>query len=323
MIRGNVFGLAGRHSTLHPAGVVADASGPFRSAVPDLGLGPLPANPAAANTMDSASHTAPVWTEDLKVRSFDVDFTRRASLPSLCRYFMDAAWNHAEALGVGYTRLAMQNRMWVLSRLRFEIRRYPAWGASLTLRTWPRPPQLLFAMRDFEFADVGGTRLAAGSSAWLVLDATSKRPQRLDRILPACAGLDDTALDRDPEKLAGGGAGDEAFAATVRYTDVDVNRHLTSARYVGWILDAYPFQFHQEHCVRAIEINFLGETLEGDRLRVCTRQIAPGHYCHSLFKGGDEVGRARLEWAVEMGLPPAPIGVQSFPVGAQPGGLAS
>ena len=59
----------------------------------------------------------PVWTERLRVCSYDVDFTRRATSVSLCRYFLEAAWNHAEALGVGFSHLQQQGRYWVLSRL--------------------------------------------------------------------------------------------------------------------------------------------------------------------------------------------------------------
>ena len=241
---------------------------------------------------------SPVWTEQLKFCSYDVDFTRRATIASLCRCFLEAAWNHAEALGVGFNHLGGQNKFWVLSRLLLEVEHSPVWGSLATLRTWPRAAKSVFAMRDFEMADSAGTRIAAGSSAWLVLDATSKRPQRPNKLLPSLMGLDrKAALGRDPEKLADGETWDEAFAATVRYTDIDVNRHVNSSRYIGWILDAYPFEFHRGRCVRSLEVNYLGETLEGDVLSVRTRQMAPTVFCHSLTKsGGDEVCRARLVW---------------------------
>ena len=241
---------------------------------------------------------SPVWTEQLRICSYDVDFTRRATSASLCRYFLEAAWNHAEALGVGFNHLGRQNKFWVLSRLLLEVEHSPVWGSVATLRTWPRAAQSVFAMRDFEVVDGAGTRIAAGSSAWLVLDATSKRPQRLNKLLPSLMGLDGkAALGRDPEKLADGESWDRVFATTVRYTDIDVNRHVNSSRYIGWILDAYPFEFHREHCVRGLEVNYLGETLEGEVLSVRTRQTGAAVFCHSLTKGsGDEVCRARLVW---------------------------
>ena len=248
--------------------------------------------------MKSAISESPVWTEPLKICSYDVDFTRRVTSASLCRYFLEAAWNHAEALGVGFSHLVTQSKYWVLSRLLLEVQQYPFWGSTAILRTWPRAAKLVFAMRDFEVADGSGTRIAAGSSAWLVLDAASKRPQRLNKLLPGLAGLSDkSALGRDPEKLPNCQAGEAVFSTTVRYADIDVNRHVNSGRYIAWILDAYPFGFHLEHCVRVLEVNYLGETLEGEVLSVRTRQTGAAVYSHSLTKAnGDEVCRARLEW---------------------------
>jgi medium-chain acyl-[acyl-carrier-protein] hydrolase len=241
---------------------------------------------------------SPLWTEQLKIRSYDVDFTRRATTATLCRYFIDAAWNHAEALSVGFQDLARQDKFWVLARLLLEVQASPSWGSAVTLRTWPRMVKSVFAMRDFEIVDEAGARAAAGSSAWLVLGATSKRPQRLQKVLPGLAGLgDQAALARDPEKLAELDGWDQAFSVAVMYTDIDVNRHVTSSRYIGWILDAYPLEYHQDHDLRRLEINYLGETIGGEVLTIRTRETGAGVWCHSLCKaGGDEVCRARLEW---------------------------
>jgi len=60
--------------------------------------------------MKSVISESPVWTEPLKICSYDVDFTRRVTSASLCRHFLEAAWNHAEALGVGFSHLLTQSK---------------------------------------------------------------------------------------------------------------------------------------------------------------------------------------------------------------------
>lgn len=245
-----------------------------------------------------------VWNEPLKIRSYDVDFNGRASSATICRLFLEAAWNHAEALGVGYSHLGSQGKFWVLSRLRIEAQRYPAWRSVGTLRTWPRESTALFAMRDFEVADESGKVMVAGTSAWLILDEVSKRPQRLTRLLPSLEGVSArAALARDPEKLPDCDAWDGCSLATVRYTDIDVNGHMGSSRYINSMLDAYPFEFHREHLMQALEVNYLNETRVGEGLGVRTRQTSPTAFCHSLAKeNGVEVCRARMEW---MPAPPS------------------
>lgn len=249
-------------------------------------------------TMTSVSGNSPLWTELLRIRSFDVDSTRHATLISLYRYFLDAAWNHAEALGIGFEYLQTQNRFWVLSRLLLEVKDYPLWGSVITLRTWPRLVKTVFAMRDFEILDKDGVRIAAGSSAWLVLDAASKRPQRVNKLAAAMPNLSEhAALGRDPEKLSDLDGWDEVYSAPVRYTDIDVNRHVNASQYVGRILDAYPAGFLGHHSACRLEVNYVGETLEGETLSVRTRRTADGVFQHSLTKAdGTEVCRARLNW---------------------------
>lgn len=241
----------------------------------------------------------PVWTEQLRICSYDVDFSRRATGVSLCRYFLEAAWNHAEALGVGFSHLRQQGRFWVLSRLAVECLQPPAWGSAATLRTWPRPAKSVFALRDFELTNDAGSRLAAGSSAWLVLDLESRRPQRPLRVLPGLDGWNGpAALGRDPEKLGEGESGDGVSTITVRYTDIDVNRHVNSARYLGWLLDAYPLAFHESHSLQRFEINYLGETVADEVLTVRTGRRTPTVFRHSLVNArGSEVCRAEVEWA--------------------------
>ena len=140
--------------------------------------------------------------EEITIHSYDVDFSRDVTLEALCRCFLEAAWNHAEALGVGFAHLAAQNQLWVLARLLIKIERYAQWGESLVLNTWPREAKGIVALREFELFDRMGTQLAAGSSAWVVLDGTTKRPQRIDNLLRGIqTGPDRCAAGQEPSKL--------------------------------------------------------------------------------------------------------------------------
>jgi medium-chain acyl-[acyl-carrier-protein] hydrolase len=237
--------------------------------------------------------------ESFRVHSYEVDFSRRMALDALCRRFLEAAWNHAEALGVCYAHLASEGKFWVLSRLLIRIESPPAWGEMVQLRTWPRPSTPLFAMRDFVLTTNTGERLAAGASAWLVLDAHNHRPQRISKTTasivcpPALRGL-----DRDPDKLTESVPGPASLETPVRYRDIDVNGHVNSASYVGWLLDSYPLEFHRAWSINSLEINYLGETRSDSIVSVTARQLTGGDFCHSIWKtGGTEVCRAQMRWS--------------------------
>ena len=66
-------------------------------------------------------------------------------LQSLVREIIDAATDHANALGFGYDRLLANGNAWVLSRLCVEMQRFPAVGDTYTLTTpGLKPPTGIF-----------------------------------------------------------------------------------------------------------------------------------------------------------------------------------
>ena len=241
-----------------------------------------------------------LWREAFRVHSYDADFQMRATGEAICRAFFEAAWNHAEHLGIGHAELAKRNKLWVLGRLLLQIGRSPRWGESGELTTWPRGTSGAFALRDFEIFDNTATPLAAGTSSWLVLEASTHRPQRLDKLLQQIrTPVTRMALGREASKLTG----TTGFAATVvrevRYSDVDINQHVNSARYIGWLLDSYPREFYQNHALRSLEVNYLAETRWPDSVSIRSQTLSNDKIAHSIVKSsGQEVCRAELEWTV-------------------------
>ena len=248
--------------------------------------------------MAYAESTLPLWKEKVRIRSYDVDFRRQASIEALCRYFLEAAWNHAEALGFGYSHLAAQQRFWVLARLVIQVNARPEWGDEILLCTWPRPARSILALRDFEMLDADGSQLLGGSSAWLVLDSGSRRPQRLDGLLcDTDAFSDRMAIGRDPTKLSTAPDLPETMAVASKYSDIDVNGHVNSARYIGWVLDSFPMEFHNQHELRLFEVNYVGETTGNARLSVRSGKASSADWHHAIVKvNGEEACRARSEW---------------------------
>ena len=208
--------------------------------------------------------------------------------------------DHAEKLGVGYQRLQAENKIWVLSRLLIKIARYPRWAETVRVHTWPRAAKSVFAMRDFEMFDSSGERMLAGASAWLLLDTTTKKPLRVDKLVSEIQKSfpDRRALEQEPQKLDRCESNSASFDVTVRYTDIDVNGHVNNSRYIGWLMDAHSLELHRSHTVKSLEVNYLGETIAGDKISILTQEAVPGEYRHSMVKeDGTEVCRGRIEWS--------------------------
>ena len=245
------------------------------------------------------------WNQTFDIHSYEVGPQGHVTLAALCRYFQEAAWNHAEALGAGYKHLRQQNKLWVLSRLAMKIEHYPAWGEKLSVETWPRFTKSVFAWRDFEMFDQQGQRCAAGTSAWLVLDAVRRKPLRVDRHLLAMGTLPDRrALSADPEELSfpdpTEGAG-ESVALQVRWSDLDVNGHPNYSSYIDWLIDAQPGPWLQQQEVSALQVNYLSEATVGSVVVVRSATSGDGRQQHLLLVGQGAVCRAQTDWRPRRG----------------------
>ena len=200
------------------------------------------------------------WQKQFKISSYNVDNFQRLTLPSLCLFFQEIAYEHAEHLNFGYNYLKSVKKFWVLSRLHVTITQYPVWGDEIVITTWPRGMDGMFALREFLICKTDGTPLAAATSSWLVLDEDRHFPQRID---PAdfveFSKTKESALDMVAEKLSKIEELTQAESFTVKYSDVDLNHHVNNGRYVQWALDSLPLEQLLNRKIKTLVVNFLGE----------------------------------------------------------------
>jgi acyl-ACP thioesterase len=201
------------------------------------------------------------WVDTYPIHSYEVDSQSRLSIVSAINYFQESAWRNADAMGFGFHDLAANNRFWVLSRLYVEMYRYPLWGDTLQVETWPKGMESLFALRDFRFKSADGKELfGAGTSAWLIIDGATHRLQRVDHVCSDMPCYPQDALNRQPGKIALAATMTPQARIVAGYTDVDVNNHVNNACYLNWAVNYLPVD-SKTLTVRSAEINFLSESL--------------------------------------------------------------
>ena len=241
-----------------------------------------------------------VFSKGIHVRSYEVDATGHFSVQAICNHLQDIAWEHAGRLGFGYEQLAQQNLFWVLSRLKIEIRKYPIWSDKVILKTWPRGSERLFGYRDYVIEDINGRLLVAATSAWLILDKVSHRPQPSDFLGEVPFFPESKVRKNDLQKLPAMESDKENEFVKVLFSHLDMNKHMNYGRYIQRIIDSYPYEIHLSDRVKSIEINFLAEAELNDGIAVQTQQIqgTETQFLHSLIRKHDkkEITRARLIW---------------------------
>ncbi|MDA8139201.1 MAG: thioesterase [Desulfobacteraceae bacterium] len=216
----------------------------------------------------------PIWLEQFTIHTHEADANGLARLDSLFSCFQEAAGHHAIDLGVGRNHLERQGCFWVLSRCWMQIQQYPRLGQPITVRTWPRDVVRLFALRDVQFLSQEGELLGSGVSAWLILSQDKHRLMRPGPIMKDVAPTQEPPVAGDVlEKQAAVGNLSELRRFSVRYSDLDVNRHVNNAAYVRWILDSFNAERHDRSEIAAIRIDYLSETILGEHIDVLAQDL--------------------------------------------------
>ena len=223
-------------------------------------------------TDPKANGIVDIWQETLPVRFGAIDRSDRLTLDSVFQFFQEAAISHADNLGVGREDMAKTGQVWILSRMSVLVDRRPNYGETITVRTWPRGGEKLFAVRDFDIRDKNNTAAITARSMWVILDMEKRRPLRPQSVMdalpqnegvnalpPNCAG---------PSGLEERGNLQKAGERTALYTDIDYNGHVNNVRYIQWIEDTLGPQILESAEKMRLDINYMNEILAGEAVEI-------------------------------------------------------
>jgi acyl-ACP thioesterase len=200
-----------------------------------------------------------VFAKDFQVTFRHIDRGGFLSPIAALEYLEEAAFGHAELLGVGYEAMTERRQAWILSRISVRMDKRPRLHDNVTVSSWPRGHDRLFAVRDYEIAREGQS-LARGRSDWIIFDVDKRRPIRPGDImdkLPLNDGKD--ALAESPAALSETEGLTRTATRTALYADLDFNGHVHNTRYMQWICDLFDPETIENAPSISIDINYLKE----------------------------------------------------------------
>lgn len=236
----------------------------------------------------------------IEVRSFEVDFNQKLRITALFNYLQEVAWEHAKILNFGWGDLYSKGWFWALSRVEVEVERLPRWTDEVTLVTWPKQAEGIFALRDFEMYDSQGNRLIAATSSWLVVNISNRRPVRIAEWYTDFDFASRSALSRQASKVADC-TGDTKFTeqVAVQVGDIDMNQHVNNVRYIDWAYNTLSIDHYCSFYPRRVVVNFnaegkVGETLVVEQFKHSTN----GHIvCINRENDSKNLCKLQFEWA--------------------------
>ena len=209
----------------------------------------------------------PIYRMQVKIAPTDVDCFGRLKPSIMLLYIQSISELHSGALDYTYEELASRGIFWAVIRNRVRITRMPRTDEVITLESWPMPTTRVAYPRSTVAYDSQGNELFRSVCLWVLMDLKNR-----SMLLPGKSGVDVRGILRGGELEAPGSLIPRPHANIRRrpvcFTDLDRNGHFNNAKFLNWIDDLLPSQFHRDHPMKELPLVYINEAREGHNLDV-------------------------------------------------------
>ena len=229
-----------------------------------------------------------VFSKEFTITSYELNPRGEARLTTMANYFQELAYHHANKMGFGFDQMKERQTLWMLSRMKIRMFKYPVWNDTISVETWPSGIDKIFATRDFRVTDLSGNLLGVATTYWLIVNLETHRPVRpgveLARFSDIVYG--DQVFDSKLEKIDIPDAVEVLGKHRVVFSDVDIVGHVNNVKYMEWCIDAAMPEGVMDRAVAEFEINFVHEALLGDHVVLKGVNGASGSRYGASLSGG-------------------------------------
>lgn len=241
----------------------------------------------------------PIGVYSYTIDAYLSDFRGKATLPMLGGFMLQAATRHAEERGFGYSAMTHSKRVWVLSRMNIVIDEYPQNDTEIKLYTWVTEVNKLFTERCFAFEDQNGNNFGYARSLWASIDIETRRPTNVLEMEGLVDYINDKPCPIDPASkivLPKDAELDTSFV--VKYSDIDINKHLNSIKYIEHFVDIFSLDMYQQKEINSLEINYIAEAKYGIKLDILKKEVEKDNFILELKDQDKVVCSAKVIWKV-------------------------
>ena len=226
------------------------------------------------------------------VEPFHADFTGKLTMGILGNHLLNCAGFHAADRGFGIATLNEDHFTWVLSRLAVEITgEMPSAYDKFSIETWVENVYKLFTDRDFAIINAKGEPIGYARSVWAMIGMETRKPADLltlhgGGITNYICTEKECPIDK-PGRVKVTTAEPDA-RVMARYSDIDINGHVNSIRYIEHILDLFPLSMFSERCLKRFEVAYVAESYFGDELSFYKEQKSENEFDVEIKKNDRE-----------------------------------
>lgn len=245
-----------------------------------------------------------IQTDRFTLRGYECDASGRLSVPALMNLMQESANRNATDYGISMADLERQGFGWMLMRFRLRMHRYPRYGQTIRLITYPTAVEKYFIHRDFRVEDEAGTLLADATSVWLVFGIEKRAmvpiPDFIKTLKPPTNTEPLPKLPIKPDFQTVSFEPTHQKEVEVGWLSIDPNQHVNNVAYVQWLIEATDKEILQTGELAEIDLVYRTESHWGDRLQVQSMPESANTFVHRIVypESGKDVMLARSQWNV-------------------------
>lgn len=230
-----------------------------------------------------------IGSYDFLVEPFHCDFSNHIFLGHLGNHLLNAADFHSNERGYGMDYLNTVHKTWVLSRFVMELDEMPLAYDRITVDTWVENVMKFFTSRNYAIRDNSGKHYYGyGRSIWAMIDTDTRQPVDIlaerDGLITKYIETDEPCPIEPFKRVKLSKAVECRRIVETRYSDVDVNGHINSVKYIEHILDLWTLDFYRTNRLQRFDIAYVAESHCGDRLHLFVEEVAEGEFCVQVMK---------------------------------------
>jgi medium-chain acyl-[acyl-carrier-protein] hydrolase len=190
---------------------------------------------------------------------------------------------------------------WFLIRYRIEFDAQPCDVKEIEILTESRGCQKMTAYRDFEVYDnISKNRILRATSSWLIVDLVKKSVVNIRNEFKDFFNFQKREDDLSLNKLKSIDSVDFEKVFSVRYDDLDINKHVNNTVYVTWALEALDYDFRANYGLKSLDIYFKHEAKYGEdvisQVKINQEDLTTEHVIKNSVTG-EELCLLRAEFA--------------------------
>lgn len=219
-----------------------------------------------------------VYQEKKRVACYESDSTEKMLPTTAMNYFQEASTNQGNQLGLGGDYLKANNLAWFLVKYVIRFNDYPRYQDEVTITTRATGMDKFCATRRFTIEDASGAESVIADTQWLLINRDTEKMERIDEHPEMDAYQCFEKGQPIFKKIAKINQIDLEKSFSVRFLDIDFNKHVNHVKYLAWAIEVLPLEVVKTKQLSEAKMVYKAQCFYGDQIRALGQQLEENHY---------------------------------------------